>query len=76
MHTEKLKPGDFGLLERLDFSYNKAENQHNLICTRNFKNLKVLVVTGNPFAFLGQHKGLEKEIYMRVGILLHIEFLY
>jgi len=27
-------------------------------------------VTGNPFAFLGQHKGLEKEIYMRVGALL------
>jgi len=70
IHTEKLIPGNFNTLERLDFSYNKAENQHNLICTRNFKSLKVLIVTGNPFAFLGQHKGLEKEIYMRVGAIL------
>lgn len=70
IHTEKLIPGNFGALERLDFSYNRAENQHNLICTRNFKSLKVLIVTGNPFAFKGQHKGLEKEIYMRVGAIL------
>lgn len=72
IHTEKLTPGSFNTLERLDFSYNKAENQHNLICTRNFKTLKILIVTGNPFAFLGQHKGLEKEIYMRVGMCLFI----
>lgn len=70
IHTEKLVPGNFNKIERIDFSYNKAENQHNLICTRNFKSLKVLIVTGNPFAFLGQHKGLEKEIYMRVGAIL------
>ena len=73
IHTEKLIPGNFAALERLDFSYNRAENQHNLICTRNFKGLKVLIVTGNPFAFKGQHKGLEKEIYMRVGMRRIIE---
>lgn len=70
IHTEKLIPGNFNKIERIDFSYNRAENQHNLICTRNFKSLKVLIVTGNPFASLGQHKGLEKEIYMRVGAIL------
>jgi Leucine-rich repeat (LRR) protein len=69
IHTEKLIPGNFNKLERLDFSYNRAENQHNLICTRNFKSLKMLIITGNPFGFFNQHKGLEKEIYMRVGII-------
>ena len=67
IHTEKLVPGNFNKLERLDFSYNRSENQHNLICTRNFKSLKLLIVTGNPFAFFNQHKGLEREIFMRVG---------
>lgn len=27
----------------------------------------MLIVTGNPFAVAGQHKGLEMEIYTRIG---------
>lgn len=50
IHTEKLIAGNFLKLEVLDFSYNVVENQHNLICARNFKNLKEIIVTGNPFA--------------------------
>ena len=56
------------MLEKLDFSHNKAENQHNLICARNFKSLKVLIITGNPFAKVNQHKGLETELYTRIGL--------
>jgi hypothetical protein len=70
IHTEKLVAGDFENLEKLDFSFNKAENQHNLICARNFKTLKVLIVTGNPFAAVGQHKGLETELFTRIGAIL------
>jgi len=49
IHTEKIKAGDFFKLNVLDFSYNMVENQHNLICARNFRGLKELIVTGNPF---------------------------
>lgn len=68
IHTEKLVSGNFIDLELLDFSFNVVENQHNLICARNFKNLKKLIVTGNPFAVQKQHQGLEMEIYARTGI--------
>lgn len=57
-------------LEQLDISYNSIENQHNLICARNFKSLKLISVTGNPFAILKQHKGLEMEIFARTGAKL------
>ncbi len=59
IHTEKLMVGiyfiflnlgNFMILENLDISFNIVENQHNLICARNFKCLKTLAVTGNPFA--------------------------
>ena len=62
--------GDFEKLEHLDFGYNSCENQHNLICARNFKNLKVLVITGNPFGIMKQHKGLEMELYARTGCVI------
>jgi hypothetical protein len=29
--------------------------------------LKFLIVTGNPFAVLKEHKGLEMEVYARTG---------
>jgi len=51
----------------LDFSYNNVENQHNLICARNFISLKRLIITGNPFAANNQYKGLEMEVYARTG---------
>lgn len=50
IHTERLAAGNFSTLETLDFSFNSVENQHNLICARNFTELKKLIVTGNPFA--------------------------
>ena len=62
--------GDFEKLEHLDFGYNSCENQHNLICARNFKSLKVLVITGNPFGIMKQHKGLEMELYARTGCVI------
>ncbi|KRX01511.1 hypothetical protein PPERSA_01414 [Pseudocohnilembus persalinus] len=67
IHTAKLVAGNFQVLEYLDFSYNFVEDQHNLICARNFKNLKILIVTGNPFAILGKHLGLEMEFKARTG---------
>lgn len=73
IHTEKLVNGNFSNLEVLDFSYNSVENQHNLICTRNFKNLKKVVATGNMFATTGNYKGLEMEIQARTGGELIIE---
>ena len=51
----------------LDFSDNAVENQHNLICARNFKNIKKVIATGNPFAVDGNYKGLEMEIHARTG---------
>lgn len=74
IHTEKLVSGNFVSLESLDFSFNIVENQHNLICARNFKNLKKLIVTGNPFAVQKQHQGLEMEIYARTGIFKNFYF--
>ena len=62
--------GDFEKLEHLDFGYNSCENQHNLICARNFKSLKVLIITGNPFGIMKQHKGLEMELYARTGCVI------
>ena len=59
IHTEKLVPGDFELIERIDISYNVIEDQLNLICSRNFDRLKILIITGNPFAIKKQTKGLE-----------------
>jgi hypothetical protein len=59
IHTEKLTAGNFATLIELDFSYNIVENQHNLICARNFVSLKKLYITGNPFAIDNQYKGLE-----------------
>lgn len=59
IHTEKLAAGNFATLVDLDFSYNAVENQHNLICARNFVSLKKLYITGNPFALNNQFKGLE-----------------
>lgn len=50
IHTEKLVAGNFKVLEVLDISFNAVEHQHNLICARNFHSLKLLVITGNPFA--------------------------
>jgi len=70
IHTEKLSAGDFYKLEHLDFGYNSCENQHNLICARNFKELKVLVITGNPFGIMKQFKGLEMELYARTGCVI------
>lgn len=70
IHTEKLSAGDFYKLEHLDFGYNSCENQHNLICARNFKELKVLVITGNPFGIMKQYKGLEMELYARTGCVI------
>lgn len=67
IHTEKLVVGNFNALEKLDFSYNIVENQHNLISARNFQNLQSIDVTGNPFAILKSHKGLEMEIYAKTG---------
>jgi len=67
IHTEKLVAGNFNGLEKLDFSYNIVENQHNLISARNFLNLRTLEVTGNPFAVNKAHKGLEMEIYAKTG---------
>lgn len=29
--------------------------------------MKILIVTGNPFALKKEHKGLEMEIYARTG---------
>ena len=52
-------PGDFEMIERIDISYNVIEDQLNLICSRNFDRLKILIVTGNPFAIKKQTKGLE-----------------
>ncbi len=68
IHTEKLIAGNFNLLEKLNFSYNIVENQHNLISVRNFLNLKSIDVTGNPFATNKAHKGLEMEIYAKTGL--------
>ena len=59
----------------LDFSYNNVENQHNLICARNFVCLKKLYITGNPFATNNQYKGLEMEVYARTGAEVIIEDL-
>ena len=73
IHTERLAAGNFGSLELLDFSFNSVENQHNLICARNFTELKKLIVTGNPFALNNEFKGLEMEIYARTGAELIIE---
>ena len=67
IHTEKLVAGNFSSLIELDFSYNIVENQHNLICARNFVSLKKLYITGNPFALNSQFKGLEMEVYARTG---------
>lgn len=58
IHTEKLIAGNFSTLIELDFSYNFVENQHNLICARNFTSLKKLYITGNPFVEMNQYKGL------------------
>lgn len=67
IHTEKLVAGNFNGLEKLDFSYNIVENQHNLISARNFANLRIIDVTGNPFAVGKAHKGLAMEIYAKTG---------
>lgn len=67
IHTEKLVVGNFNALEKLDFSYNNVENQHNLISARNFQRLQSIDVTGNPFAIAKSHKGLEMEIYAKTG---------
>ncbi|EGR29801.1 leucine rich repeat protein [Ichthyophthirius multifiliis] len=67
IHTEKLVAGNFMSLTIIDFSYNIVENQHNLICARNFKSLQKLIITGNPFAMSQEHKGLEMEVYARTG---------
>jgi len=67
IHTEKLKAGDFIRLETLNLSYNLVDNQYNLICSRNFQNLRQLDISGNPFAKLSQHKGLEMEVIARTG---------
>lgn len=67
IHTEKLAAGNFSTLVILDFSYNIVENQHNLICARNFVSLKKLYITGNPFAVANQFKGLEMEVFARTG---------
>ncbi|CAD8060912.1 unnamed protein product [Paramecium sonneborni] len=70
IHTERLVVGYFNKLETLDFSYNIAENQHNLICARNFTNLKKIIITGNPFGITKDHQGLEMEIHARTGGIL------
>lgn len=75
IHTEKLAAGNFSTLIELDFSYNNVENQHNLICARNFISLKKLIITGNPFASNNQYKGLEMEVYARTGAEVIIEDL-
>lgn len=67
IHTEKLIAGNFSTLVELDFSFNHVENQHNLICARNFVSLRKLYITGNPFALSNQYKGLEMEVYARTG---------
>lgn len=73
IHTEKLAAGNFSTLIELDFSYNAVQNQHNLICARNFISLKKLYITGNPFATNNQYKGLEMEVYARTGAEVIIE---
>jgi Leucine-rich repeat (LRR) protein len=73
IHTERLSAGNFSTLQVLDFSFNNVENQHNLICARNFTELKKLIVTGNPFAVDNEYKGLEMEIYARTGAELIVE---
>lgn len=50
-----------------------VENQHNLICARNFTSLKKLYITGNPFVEVNQYKGLEMEIYARTGAEVVVE---
>lgn len=70
IHTERLMAGNFMLLRVLDFSYNAVENQHNLICARNFRNLTRLVITGNPFSTKNEHRGLEMEVYARTGAIV------
>lgn len=67
IHTERLVAGNFNNLEKLNFSYNIVENQHNLISARNFLSLKSIDVSGNPFANNKAHKGLEMEIYAKTG---------
>lgn len=76
IHTELLKPGDFDKLESLDFSNNIVDNQHNLICARNFESLKELIVTGNPFAKLNLVDALRLEIYTRTGAVVVNELDY
>lgn len=44
-----------------------VENQHNLICARNFKSLEKIIVTGNPFAMYNETQGIEMEIHARTG---------
>lgn len=75
IHTEKLIAGNFNGLEKLDFSYNIVENQHNLISARNFVSLKMMDVTGNPFAIRNAHKGLEMEIYAKTGNNTSVKFI-
>ncbi|EAR88235.1 hypothetical protein TTHERM_00023940 (macronuclear) [Tetrahymena thermophila SB210] len=70
IHTERLVAGNFMSLQILDFSYNAVENQHNLICARNFRNLQKLIITGNPFSIKNEHKGLEMEVYARTGAIV------
>lgn len=45
-------------LEILDISFNQVDNQHNLICVRNFQNLRKVTITGNPFAEAKETEGL------------------
>ena len=66
IHTEKLEAGDFEFLEILDFRNNAVDDQLKLICSRNFTNLKRLLVTNNPFIDY-PYDYLEEELQMRVG---------
>ena len=48
------------MLEELNFSFNLVEQQKGLIaCAANFPNLRVLIVTGNPFAISGEEQNYE-----------------
>ena len=45
----------FNNLEELNFSFNIVEKEsHLLYCAKQLPNLKILVITGNPFAITGE----------------------
>ena len=73
-HFEALSEGGtpppFPQIREIDFSFNKVEDEGNLLYCQKMTNLQLLNITGNPFAMKGGYRELEHILYSTVSAIV------